>query len=81
MYHAMNILGFKTYHFAECVFAKGLPHIKVMNEAMTAQYNRLSGIKRYKEAEFEKWMSEYDVSPCIPTQIFVELRKWSHNYT
>lgn len=61
MYHAMNILGFKTYHFVECVLA-GLPHLRFFNEALTAQYNRLSGTKRYKKAEFEKWMCEYNVS-------------------
>lgn len=62
MYHAMNILGFKTYHFAECALAKGLPHLKVLNEALTAHYNPLSGVKRYTRPDFDKWMAEYDVS-------------------
>lgn len=62
MFNAMNILGFKTYHFAECVLNRGLPHLQFFNEAVTAQYNRLSGVKRYNKADFEKWMAEYDVS-------------------
>jgi hypothetical protein len=62
MYAAMNILGFKTYHFAECVLVQGLPHLRFFTEALTAQFNRLSGIKRYTKADFEKWMAEYDVS-------------------
>lgn len=62
MYRAMNILGFKSYHFAECVLEKGLPHLKIFNEAITAQYNRLSGVKRYRKDDFERWMSGYDVS-------------------
>ena len=62
MYNAMNMLGFKTYHFAECVLSHGLPHMRLFHEALTAQFNRLSGIKRYNKADFDKWMAEYDVS-------------------
>lgn len=62
MYAAMNILGFKTYHFAEAVIVKGFPHLKIFNQALTAQYNRMSGVKRYTKADFDKWMAEYDVS-------------------
>lgn len=65
MFIAMNMLGFKTYHFAECVLEKGLPHLRFFREAITAQYNRLSGVKRYNKADFEKWMAEYDVSTCL----------------
>lgn len=62
MYAAMNILGFKTYHFAEAVLVKGFPDLRIFNEGITAQYNRLSGVKRYTKADFDKWMAEYDVS-------------------
>jgi len=62
MYAAMNILGFKTYHFAEAVIVKGFPHLRIFNQALTAQYNRMSGVRRYTKADFDKWMAEYDVS-------------------
>jgi hypothetical protein len=67
MYAAMNILGFKTYHFAEAVLAKGLPHLRFFNEALIGQYNRMSGVKRYTKADFDKWMAEYDVSRNLPS--------------
>lgn len=41
----------------------GVPHIKIFKEAITAQYNRLSGIKRYTKADLDKWLGDYDVSP------------------
>lgn len=72
MYRAMNMLGFKTYHFVECVLEKGLPHLKIFNEAVTAQYNRLSGVKRYSKDDFERWMSEYDVSAIPPCKFSLE---------
>ncbi|KAJ5174863.1 uncharacterized protein N7482_000740 [Penicillium canariense] len=67
MYTAMKVLGFRSYHFYECVVEKGLPHINLFNEAATAQYNRLSGIKRYTRADFDKWLHEYDCLVEIPS--------------
>lgn len=78
LYQAMQILGFKTYHFYECIVNHGLPHMEVLQEAVTAQCNDLSGIKKYTKADYEKWLGEYEVtlkskfltsnlhsSPCI----------------
>ncbi|CEJ55879.1 hypothetical protein PMG11_02109 [Penicillium brasilianum] len=73
MFIAMNMLGFKTYHFAECVLEKGLPHLRFFREAITAQYNRLSGVKRYNKADFEKWMAEYDCMVEIPSYMGKDL--------
>jgi hypothetical protein len=62
LYFAMNILGFKSYHLYECFLVGQLPHIGIFHEAIIAQYNKISGIKRYTRADFDKWMGDYDVS-------------------
>lgn len=61
LYWAMQILGFKTYHFYECCAHNELAHLKIFKEAVTAHYNQLSGIKRYDRADCEKWLANYDV--------------------
>ena len=44
--------------------------MKVFREVVTSEYNRLSGIKRYTKADFDKWLADYDVSPyCIFTRV------------
>jgi hypothetical protein len=58
----MKILGFKTYHFYECITVHGLPHIQVCKEALIAQFNRMSEIKKYSTKDYEKWLGDYDVS-------------------
>lgn len=46
----------------EVVTVGGIPHMKVFQEAVLAQYNRFLGIKRYDKLDYEKWMGGYDVS-------------------
>lgn len=58
----MKILGYNTYHIYECVAVNGVSHIKMFKEAITAQYNRLSGVKRYNQDDCNKWLADYDVS-------------------
>lgn len=66
----MRILGYNTYHIYECCAVRGLPHMKIFNEAVTASFNRLSGIKRYTTSDFERWVGDYDVSgPFLERQI------------
>ncbi|KAJ5334780.1 hypothetical protein N7452_007183 [Penicillium brevicompactum] len=60
LYQAMQILGFKTYHLYECIVAHGLPHMEVFEEAVIAQCNDLSGIKKFTKADYERWLGEYD---------------------
>jgi hypothetical protein len=57
----MRILGFKTYHLYECIAVHGLPHMEVFEEALIAQYDGLSGIKKYTKADYERWLGNYDV--------------------
>lgn len=57
----MKILGYKPYHTMECINS-GIPHMEVFGEAIFAQHNRYSGIKRYAKEDFQKWLAEYDVS-------------------
>lgn len=40
----------------------GVAHTRILKEAVTAHYNRLSGVKRYNRADCDKWMAGYDVS-------------------
>lgn len=58
----MQILGYKSYHIWECCTVNGVPHIEIFKEAITAQFNRLSGTKRYTKADLDKWLANYDVS-------------------
>lgn len=37
--------------------------MEICEEAVIAQNNRFSGIKRYDRADFNKWFAEYDVKP------------------
>lgn len=60
LYQAMGILGYNTYHMYECITADGI-HMEVFREAITAQYNGLSGIKKYTRPDFERWLGDYDV--------------------
>jgi hypothetical protein len=62
LYRAMRILGYKTYHLAECIFVHGLPHMEVFEEAITAQYNELSGVKKFDRSDYERWLGDYNVS-------------------
>ena len=56
----MRILGFSPYHMTEACFS-GPVHMKILEEAVIAQHNRFSGIKRYERVDFDKWLSDYDV--------------------
>ncbi|CAI7673589.1 unnamed protein product [Penicillium bialowiezense] len=56
----MQILGFKTYHLYECIAVHGLPHMEVFEEAVIAQCNDLSGIKKFSKSDYERWLGEYD---------------------
>ncbi|KAJ5182786.1 hypothetical protein N7492_000402 [Penicillium capsulatum] len=73
LYRAMQILGFKPYHLFECVVVHGLPHVEIFKEAVTAQYNRLSGVKRYDRADCDKWMTGYDCLVEIPSYMGMDV--------
>lgn len=61
----MQILGYNAYHMKE-VFTVGVPHMKIVKEAVLAGHNHLLGMKRYDKADFEKWFADYDVSVPPP---------------
>lgn len=58
----MQILGYKPYHLVETFMIHGVPHMKIVIEAIRAQHNRFLGIRRYDKADFEKFLANYDVS-------------------
>jgi hypothetical protein len=65
LYRAMQILGFKPYHLYECVAVHGVPHMQVFHEAIVAQYNRIAGVKKFTQSDFENWLGDYDVSRLV----------------
>jgi hypothetical protein len=58
----MRILGYKTYHLYECMLVHGVPHMNVFAEAITAQHNDLSGLKKFNRADYDRWLGDYNVS-------------------
>lgn len=58
----MKILGYRPYHLFECIFVHDVTHLKIFKQAVIAQFNWFSGIKRLKKDECEKWLADYDVS-------------------
>lgn len=58
----MQILGYRPYHMYECCAIGGVPHMKTFKEGIIAEFDRLSGGKRYTRADFDKWLGDYDVS-------------------
>jgi hypothetical protein len=57
----MKILGYEPYHLYEAVQMQGKPGMAALIEAVTAQHNRLSGIKRFDKTDLDKLTADYDV--------------------
>ncbi|KAJ5306005.1 hypothetical protein PENANT_c047G00889 [Penicillium antarcticum] len=73
LYQAMKILGFKTYHLYECIAVNGLPHLQAMKEAIIAQYNRIAGVKKFNQTDYDRWLGEYDCLVEIPSYMGMDL--------
>lgn len=56
------MLGYTPYHMIDVMFKGRSPHMKVFTEAIIANHNQLSGIKRYETLDLERWVGNYDVS-------------------
>ncbi|KAI0025902.1 P-loop containing nucleoside triphosphate hydrolase protein [Xylariomycetidae sp. FL0641] len=75
LWKAFKILGFKPYHMIEVMYAGGVPHMKMLKEAMLAcqpcfaDQRREAPVKRYGRAEFDKWFAGYDVIIEIPSYL------------
>ncbi|KAF4178952.1 hypothetical protein CNMCM8927_002002 [Aspergillus lentulus] len=67
LYFAMKILGYKPYHMYEVVLVQGKQGMSALLEAVTAQHNRLSGIKRFGKADLDKLTADYDCLIEIPS--------------
>jgi hypothetical protein len=57
IYQALNVLGYRTYHFYETCMV-GITHMDVLTEAMRAKYLGIG--KPYGKAEFDKWLGNYE---------------------
>ncbi|KAJ5379551.1 hypothetical protein N7509_012670 [Penicillium cosmopolitanum] len=62
LYRAMKILGYNPYHMYECCVVQGTPHMKTLQDAVTAQHNRFSGKRKFEKPDFDRWLGDYD---CI----------------
>ena len=56
--------------------------MEIGEEAVIAQNNRFSGIKRYDRADFDKWFADYNVRPSQLTiechnNLYVTFSVWS----
>ncbi|KAL4898226.1 hypothetical protein BDV59DRAFT_1628 [Aspergillus ambiguus] len=69
LHSAMAILGYTPYHMYEVLFVHGYPHMRLVREAVIAENNRFSGIKRYERPEMDKWLADYDCLIEIPPYI------------
>jgi hypothetical protein len=73
----MQILGFKPYHLYECIAVHGLPHMQVFKEAIVAQYNRIAGVKKFTQSDFENWLGDYDVSRLVSFSRSIQYEHWA----
>lgn len=68
----MKILGYRPYHLYETVVVHGEIHLKIFKEALIAQFNYFSGVRRLRKPDVEKWLADYDVSQMrSPTSRFL----------
>ncbi|KAL4893486.1 hypothetical protein BDV59DRAFT_177493 [Aspergillus ambiguus] len=76
LYCAVKTLGYHPYHFAEMVMNHGASHMRIMSEAVVANNNPFSGIKRYNREDIDKWLANYDCLIEVPsylgTRVFEE---------
>ncbi|EAW20279.1 uncharacterized protein NFIA_099130 [Aspergillus fischeri NRRL 181] len=67
LYFAMKILGYKPYHMYEVALVQGKQGMAALLEAVIAEHNRLSGIKRFDKADLDKLTADYDCLIEIPS--------------
>ncbi|KAJ5754014.1 uncharacterized protein N7511_008167 [Penicillium nucicola] len=73
LYQAMKILGFKTYHFYECIAVNGVPHMQAFTEGLIAQFNRIAGVKKFTKKDFDRWLGDYDCLIEVPSYLGMDL--------
>ena len=64
MHHALQILGFKSYHMVEAV-KNGFPDVRFLNEAADAAWYGKG--RRFTRGDFDKWLGNYDASSIFPS--------------
>ncbi|KJK63919.1 Tubulin C-terminal domain protein [Aspergillus parasiticus SU-1] len=69
LHAGLEMLGYTPYHMIDVMFKGRSPHMKVFTEAIIANHNQLSGIKRYETADVDKWIGNYDCLMEIPSYI------------
>ncbi|QMW26966.1 hypothetical protein G4B84_002255 [Aspergillus flavus NRRL3357] len=69
LHAGLEMLGYTPYHMIDVMFKGRSPHMKVFTEAIIANHNQLSGIKRYETPDLERWVGNYDCLMEIPSYI------------
>ncbi|KAE8309993.1 Tubulin/FtsZ, GTPase domain-containing protein [Aspergillus transmontanensis] len=69
LHAGLEMLGYTPYHMIDVMFKGRSPHMKVFTEAIIANHNQLSGIKRYETPDIDKWIGNYDCLMEIPSYI------------
>lgn len=69
----MKILGYRPYHLFETVTVHGETHLKIFKEALIAQFNYFSGIRRLRKPDVEKWLADYDAIVEVPSYLGMDM--------
>ncbi|OGM42402.1 tubulin alpha-1 chain [Aspergillus bombycis] len=69
LHAGLEMLGYTPYHMIDVMFKGRSPHMKVFTEAIVANHNQLSGIKRYETPDVDRWIGNYDCLMEIPSYI------------
>ncbi|KAE8374384.1 hypothetical protein BDV26DRAFT_270104 [Aspergillus bertholletiae] len=69
LHEGLEMLGYTPYHMIDVMFKGRSPHMKVFTEAIIANHNQFSGIKRYETPDVDRWVGNYDCLMEIPSYI------------
>ncbi|KAE8360395.1 hypothetical protein BDV27DRAFT_167849 [Aspergillus caelatus] len=69
LHAGLEMLGYTPYHMIDVMYKGRSPHMKVFTEAIIANHNQLSGIKRYETPDMDRWIGNYDCLMEIPSYI------------
>lgn len=71
LHTALGILGYSSYHLYNTFTTEGVPHMKIMYEAMRAKHFHEG--KPYGREEFDKWFANYNALTDVPGYLAEEM--------
>ncbi|KAE8165696.1 Tubulin/FtsZ, GTPase domain-containing protein [Aspergillus tamarii] len=69
LHAGLQMLGYTPYHMIDVMYKGRSPHMKVFTEAIIANHNHLSDIKRYETPDVDRWIGNHDCLMEIPSYI------------